>query len=161
LNFNFSKTINNWWEMEGFVGMEYSWFRLDAYGQNRFYNGVNGWIDISNTFYLNKSKTFVAELHAYYYSARQKDYKHWREMSLFDGGVKAMLLDKKLILGLTFEDPFQKAYWDQKNEVNGTEEFSYDNGRLASFSVTYKFGNNSIKSKKERSEGNEEIQRAR
>jgi hypothetical protein len=103
----------------------------------------------------------VAELHCYYYSARQKDYKRWGEMSLLDGGIKAMLLDKSLILGLSFEDPFQKAYWDQKNQVNGTEEFSYDNARLATFSLTYKFGNSSLKSRRDRSESNEEIQRAK
>jgi hypothetical protein len=161
ISFNFSKSIARWWDVQGYAGGEYSWFRLNAYGQDRFYNGVNGWIDVSNTFYLNKNKTLIGELHAYYYTARQKDYKRWGEMSVVDGGIKALLLEKKLTLSLFLDDLFQKAYWDQKNAINGTEEFSYDNARLATFSVSYKFGNSNLKSRRERSESVEEIQRAR
>jgi len=161
LNFNWSRSLTKWWDVQGFIGIEYSRFTLFAYGQNRFFSGVNGWGDLSNTFYLNHDKTIVAELHCHYYTPRQKDYKRWEEMSVFDGGVKAMLLNKNLTIGLYIEDPFKKAYWDQTNQVNGTEEFSYDNAFLGTLSITYKFGSTSLKAKKDRSEANEEIQRAR
>jgi outer membrane receptor protein involved in Fe transport len=161
VNFNASQTITKWWEIQGFAAVQYSRFTLHAYEQNRFFASVNGWIDLSHTFYLNKNKTLIAELHTSYYTPRQKDYKRWEEMSLVDGGLKALLFDKNLTLGFIFDDLFQKAYWDQKNSINGTEEFSYDNARLVTISANWKFGNSNLKSKRDRSEANEEIQRAK
>jgi outer membrane receptor protein involved in Fe transport len=161
LTLNFNRSICKWWDIQGSTGTEYSRFRLNAYNEERFFDGFNGWIEIQNTFYLNKKRTLIAELHSYYYTPRQKDYKRWEEMSVLDGGVKAMFFNKNLVLGFFFEDPFNKAYWDQKNQINGTTEFSFDNAALVNFSVTYKFGNNTLKGRREKSDSVEEIQRAR
>ncbi len=158
--YGFSHTVAKWWELHGNISAEYSRFRLQAYGQDNFYDGINGWIDVNNSFYLNKKKTLLADLHGYYYTPRQKDYKRWEEMSNFEGGIKALMMDKNLVIGLTFEDPFAKAYWFQTNKVNGTTEYSYDDGRIATLSVTFKFGNVNVKSRN-KSDSNEEIQRAR
>ena len=103
--------------MNGNISAEYGRFQTNAYGKKQLYQSTNGWIDIYNSFSLNKKKTLLADLHGYYYTPRQKDYKRWEEMSMFDGGVRALLMDKNLVVGLSFEDPFAKAYWMQTNQV--------------------------------------------
>lgn len=160
-SYGFAYTVAKWWELNGNISAEYSRFQMNAYGERKTYDGVNGWIDINNSFYLNKKKTLVADLHGYYYTPRQKDYKRWEEMSMFDGGIRAMLMNNNLVLGLSFEDPFAKAYWQQTNLQNGTTEYSYDDGRIVTLSVTFKFGNTNVKGRKDKGDSNEEMQRAR
>ena len=159
--YGFGFSPAKWWDMNGNITGVYGRFKTRAYGENQILDGTNGWIDISNSFSLNKKKTLMADLRGFYYTPRQKDYKRWEEMSNFEGGIRALLSDKNLILAMAFEDPFAKAYWQQTNYMNGTREYSYDDGRLITLSVTLKFGNNNIKSKKDKSDNNEEIQRAR
>ncbi len=160
-SFGFAYNVTKWWEFRGDINGQYSSFSLNGYGSENSYSGYNGWINVSNTFYLNKSKTIIAELNGYYYTPRQKDYKLWAEMSDIDGGIKAMFLNKCLTIGINFEDPFQKAYWFQTNKLNGATEYSYDDGRFVCLTVSYKFGNKNIRAKRERSEAIEEIQRAK
>jgi hypothetical protein len=143
--YGFGFSIAKWWDLNGNISAEYSRFQMNAYGKKQLYESRNGWIDIYNSFYLNKKKTLLADLHGSYYTPRQKDYKRWEEMSCFDGGIRALLMDKNLVVGLSFEDPFAKAYWMQTNQVNGTTEYSYDDGRILTLSVTLKFGNSNVK----------------
>lgn len=161
LNYNLEYSVAKWWDLSGNIGLEYSNFRMTGYGQDKHYEGYSAWIDISNSFYLNKKKTLLADLHAYYYSPRQKDYKRWDEMSTIDGGIRALLMHKNLILGVSFEDPFAKAFWLQTNLENGTSEYTYDDARIVTISATFKFGNNKLKARKDRLDNNEEIMRAR
>lgn len=161
LNFSFSETPAKWWELNGEISGTYNQFWLNAYGKENTYSGISGWIELNNSFYLSRNKTLIAELNGYYYSPRQKDYKLWREMHNIDGGIKALLLDKTLVIGLAFDDPFATSSWFQTNKENGTTEYSYDDQRSLSFSLSYKFGNKNMKTKKERAETIEEILRAK
>lgn len=161
LDFSFSKNLAKWWELNGEASGVYNQFWLNAYGSENVYNGFSGWVELNNTFYLNKTKTLIAELNGYYYSPRQKDYKLWKEMQNINGGIKALLLDKTLTIGLAFDDPFAVSSWMQINKENGTREYSYDDERSVSLSVSYRFGNKNLRGKREKLETIEEIQRAK
>jgi hypothetical protein len=160
VNFSFSQNLAKWWDLNGEASATYNQFLLNAYGHENTYQGLSGWMELNNTFYLNKKKTLIAELNGYYYSPRQKDYKLWREMHCIMGGVKALLLDKALAVGVAFADPFATSGWYQTNKEIGTAEYSYDDERSVSVSLSYRFGNKNLKAKN-RAEATEEIQRAK
>ncbi len=158
--FSFSQSPARWWDLYGELSCTYNRFVLNAYGSQNTYDGWSGWIEINNTFYLNKKKTLIAELNGYYYSPRQKDYKLWKAMQNISGGIKALLLNKALAVAIAFDDPFATSVWYQTNKAIGTKEYSYDDERSVSVSMSYKFGNRNLKAKN-RYEATEEIQRAR
>jgi hypothetical protein len=136
----------------------YSYFRLHYYGDAVVLTGINEWFETGNSFSLNKSRTLAAEVSGYYYTPRQKDFKRWAEMSNIEVGIKALFLDKNLIIALDMEDLLKKAYWLQTNVMNNAFEFSNDNSYGGRLSVTYKFGNKNVKGKRDRN-ASEEMQR--
>ena len=151
--------VTKWWESRNSINAVYNYFKLHYYYNSTVVlDGFNEWFETDNSFFLNKSKTLSAELGAYYYTPRQKDYKRWGAMTNITLGIKALFLDKNLIVALEMEDLLAKAYWQQTNVINGTTEFSYDNSRGGRLSVTYKFGNKNVKGRRDRNV-NEEIQR--
>lgn len=160
-NFSFSEDPADWWNLNGEVSATYNRFLLGAYGRANTYEGWSGWMELNNTFYLNKKKTLIAELNGYYYSPRQKDYKLWRSMRNINGGFKALLLNKTLMAGIVFDDPFATSAWHQTNKETGTTEYSYDDERSVGVSMSYRFGNKNLKGRRDKSEAIEEIQRAR
>jgi outer membrane receptor protein involved in Fe transport len=150
--------VTKWWETRSSINAGYNRFSLNYYNQQVMLDGFNPWLECYNSFYLNKNKTFTAEFNTYYYAPRRKDYKLWGEMSTLDIGMKLMLMDKNLIIALYLEDLMARAYWQQTNVINGTNEYSYDNARGGRISLTYKFGNKNVKTKQS-DHSNEEIQR--
>ncbi|MCW3120989.1 MAG: TonB-dependent receptor, partial [Flavipsychrobacter sp.] len=158
VNVSAQLTIKKWWEARGSVNCGYGRYKLHYYMAETTLAMVNQWFDINNTFFLNKNKTLSAEIFAYYYTPRQKDYKVWADQSTFDINFRWLLLDKNLTIAVHFEDLMAKAYWLQTNAFNGTREYSYDNARGCRLSVTYKFGNKNVKIKLS-DHSNEEIQR--
>ena len=157
---SFGVTIQpaKWWEFHGSINGEYSDFKPNHY-DNTSYAGYTGWIDGSNSFFLDKKRNFSAEISGYYHAPRQKDYKRWDRMSSVNVGVKAQLLDKNLIITFNIDDMFRKTFWYQTNLVNGTTEYSYDDEQSVRLAVTYKFGNKSAKARRQHNTENEELQR--
>jgi hypothetical protein len=150
--------ITKWWDTRSTINAGYCYYRLHYYNTETILTGINEWFETNNSFYLNKDKTITAELNAYYYTPRRKDYKIWADMSTFDINFRWMLLDKNLIIAVHLEDLMAKAYWRQTNVFNGTNEYTYDGARGGRLSVTYKFGNKNVKIKMS-DHSNEEIQR--
>jgi outer membrane receptor protein involved in Fe transport len=149
-----------WWECRVSVNGEYNYFKLDHFNGPSKLSSFFPWFETNNSWLLDSKKTWSAELYAYYYGSRQKDYKVWSEMSTVNIGVRKTMLKNNLILALNLDDIFAKAYWFQTNVVNGAKEYSYDNEQGVRFAVTYKFGNKNIKGKRDRNTISEEIQRA-
>jgi outer membrane receptor protein involved in Fe transport len=159
MNFSYQFDLKKWWQSRNSVNAVYNHFNLHYYNQRNTFSGFNEWFETGNSFYLNKNKTISAELEAYYYTPRQKDYKKWAELSSINIGIKILLLDKNLIIVLNLEDLMAKGYWLQTNVYNGSIAYSYDNARGGRLSVTYKFGNKNLKGRRDRNISNEEIQR--
>jgi outer membrane receptor protein involved in Fe transport len=148
-----------WWEFRVSLNLEHNDFKLRHFNRTDHLNSTFPWADMNHSFVLDKKKTLTAELYAYYYGQRQKDYKIWGEMSMVNIGIRKTVMNNNMILALNFDDIFAKAYWYQTNIVNGTTEYSYDNEQGVRFSLTWKFGNKNIKGKRDKA-ALEEIQRA-
>lgn len=147
----------SFWELNGSINGGYVQFSGAAGNSATRFSGFNWWVDVNNSFYLNKKRTWAAELSAFYYSPRQRDYVYWAEMKSVSFAIRCQLLEKKLTITLAGEDVFATSYWLQTNEVNGTREYSYD-GHAYRLSIRYNFGNKNVKSVQQKSL--EEIQRA-
>ncbi|RYD57593.1 MAG: TonB-dependent receptor [Sphingobacteriales bacterium] len=148
-----------WWEFRVGINLEHNDFKLSHFGRTDRLNSTFPWADMNHSFVLDKKKTLTAEVYAYYYAQRQKDYKIWGEMSTVNIGIRKTFMNNNMILALRFDDIFAKAYWFQTNIVNGTTEYSYDNEQGVGLSLTWKFGNKNIKGKRDKAVV-EEIQRA-
>jgi len=147
-----------WWEINGDLNVGYNQFNPETKDANR-YTSIIFYGNANNAFYLNKSRTFVGELNGYYYTPRQNDYKLWKKIWAVNIGLRAVFYQKKLSVAIYGDDIFATSYWLQINQQNGTNEYSYDDERAIRISCTYKFGNQKVKGKHERS-GVDEIQRA-
>ncbi len=145
-----------WWELSGNINGGFMKFESKEASGNAAYSGFNWWVEATNDFYLNKSKTLSAELSGYYYSPRQRDYVYWDAMSTVGFGFRYQMLNKNLVIAFDGEDIFATSYWLQTNKLNNTKEYSYD-GHSYRLSVSYKFGNKNIRTKQVKS--TEEIQR--
>jgi len=156
---NINATLNpaNWWECVLALNGTNSYFK-PYQNATKTYNTFYASIQYNNSFYLNKQKTFSAEISGYYNTPRQRDIRRWQEVSCINIGLRLMLMGKSLILTLNGDDILAKAYWININLANGTRAYSYDDERSIRFSATYKFGNKNIKNRRDRNTP-EEIQR--
>lgn len=156
---NLDATLNpaDWWECAVALNGAYSRFEPYHFGTAQ-YTALLGSFEYNSTFYLNKKKTFSAELNGYYNTPRQRDFRQWEEMYCINIGFRLMLLDKNLILSVNGDDITGTASWRLTNLANGTQEYYYDDERSIRFSLTYKFGNKNIKRRKDQSTP-EEVQR--
>jgi hypothetical protein len=157
LEIDYTLQPTKWWEVMGNINGGFMKFNATTSGTKNEFSKFNWWTEITNNFYLNKSKTLIAELSGYYYSPRQRDVVYWAEMSAVGFGIRYMLLNKNLSIAVAGDDIFAKSYWLQTNKLNNTVEYSYD-GHSYRLSISYKFGNKNIKGKQVKSL--EEIQRA-
>lgn len=125
------------------------------------YSGWGGYTSTNNTFTLNKSRTFLASLN-YYYVFPSLSYGRSDDASSLDIGFKYLALDKKLALGLNFDDIFktsQPKFTDfSKGFIQSFNQY-YDSRRIR-ISLTYKFGNSKISVNKRESGNEDEKKRA-
>lgn len=150
-----------WWECRVNTSFDYRRYDLeDQFGSRSRFDVWYWWFQSTHSFTLNKSKTLFAEINGYYNSPRRRDYRQWEEMSCINLGFKALLCDRKLVVALNANDIFAKAYWMITNTPNGATQYTYDDERSLRLSITYKFGNNSVKNKRDRATTTEEMQRA-
>ncbi|RYE24821.1 MAG: TonB-dependent receptor, partial [Sphingobacteriales bacterium] len=150
-----------WWECNveasGFINV----FNSTYYQTGTVsYKSLGMYGQIGNTFTLNHAKTLFAEL-GYNYTSRQiDDFDIQLPNSNLSAGIKAMLMKKKLVVALTANDILKTDLWRMSNQFNGTQQNNYYDSRSIFASVTWKFGNSSVKAKRERSTGADESGRA-
>jgi hypothetical protein len=121
------------------------------------YSGWSGYTTAYNTFTLNQSKTFFGSLYYEYVYPSVSNFSKQSSSSNTTIGLKYMMLDKKLTLGLSFEDVFRSDYTSSSNNSSNIEQTykQYYDTRIVKLSVSYKFGNKKISLEK-REIGNEE-----
>lgn len=150
------------WELnaEGHATFNHYKGMLDGVSYNTKTN-VLYTFEVNNTIALNKGKTLVAELGFNYTSDGQIDFarKQYAWSSL-DAGIKALLCDKKCTLAITGSDLFRQDKWYVMNRYNGTVQRGYFDSRVLSLAFSWKFGNDTIKAKRERNDATEETKRA-
>ncbi len=146
LNLNYSDTFFKFWETNLSTSLSYSdsqILKFDAISQN----GLYLYYSANNTFQLNKQKTFFMLLN-YWQSLPSKSGNGFSESTgNFSAGIKMSLMEKALQLNLSVNDIFRQSGY------RGTEYFSdniqtyhnYWDARKLTFSITYNFGNQKVK----------------
>lgn len=151
LTVSFPVPVTKWWRMQNNVSTYYQHYQT-------FYSGVPYDVKIvaynlytSNNFTL--SKTLSAELSGWYNSASQYGFYRANPQGGFSLGVQKKLMEGKANLKLNVNDPF----W--LNQFNGRAVVQDINFRVRSrwesrrvnLTFTYRFGNQNVKSARQRS----------
>lgn len=144
------------WEASAEVSFYYNEVNpfVDIYAPK--YSGWGGYTVLNNSITLNKAKTFIASIN-YTYNYPSLGVGIATENSSLDAGFRYLAFDKKLTVGLNFEDIFKNNYTTYENYTSGIRQnfTQYYDTRLVRLSLSYKFGNNKI-SIKQRNIGNQD-----
>lgn len=135
-----------WWESSIDLSISYGEFNPYVAIMAKRYSGWQGYIATNNILTLNQSKTFFVSTYYQYNSPSKVGYNTATSSSTLDVGFKYITLDKKLTIGVMFEDVFRKnfsIYQNFSSEILQNFKQYYDT-RLFRFSLSYKFGNSKI-----------------
>lgn len=152
--------FNKWSRWNSFTGFNISYQSVNS--KIDFIRSVGGWnayLYSNNDFTLNKSKTLFVSVNYSWQPPGTYQIFQISALHMLDVSVQALFFKKKLSLGVTLRDllngqrPVISYY---SNDVK-TSVQSYNDSRVLRVSVSYKFGNDNLKSK-ERNFGNEEEQ---
>lgn len=152
--------FNKWSRWNSFTGFNISYQSVNS--KIDFIQSIGGWnayLYSNNDFTLNKSKTLFVSVNYSWQPPGTYQIFHISDLHMLDVSVQALFFKKKLSLGVTLRDllngqrPVISYY---SNDVK-TSAQSYNDSRVLRISVSYKFGNDNLKSK-ERNFGNEEEQ---
>jgi len=118
----------------------------------------SGSISSNNTATLNRAKTLFVELGVYYQFPQLIGYTKSNAYYSISGGVKAQLLEKKLILALNASDIFKTFKPEFSSTINGVHQIfsSYPDYRNIRITVTYNLWNSKARQKRTNQKGNEE-----
>lgn len=153
--YNFNKW--SWWN--SFTGFNINYQNVKSKTDViQSIDGYNAYFYSNNDFTLNKSKTtFFSVNYGLQLPGRYQIF-HISTMNILDISMKFLLLDKKLTLTVTGQDLLNGQRPVISYESNGvkTDFKSYGDTRGFRISLSYKFGNNNLKSAQDRNFGNED-----
>ncbi|WP_118974999.1 outer membrane beta-barrel family protein [Taibaiella koreensis] len=160
--FNASLTFNPlpFWETSTqFFGV-YNRFHTTYYNTGQPGSGRPAFsLETDHTFTLNRSKTLMAQIHGNYYGKAQDDVDIQSAGGSFDIGMKVLLFRKKITVSAYVSDLFRTDIVAFVNAYNGTYQHRYFDSRSLRIALSWKFGNNDLKARKER-KANEDTRRA-
>jgi hypothetical protein len=154
------KDLFPWWNTYTNIVIGYSEILPFVDILQKKYSGWNAYTSSYNTFTINKNKTLLATLYYEYSYPSISGYSQKGASSTLDICFNYLCFDKKLSLGLNFEDILKTDYSTTTNNSSGIYQTykQYYDTQLFRFSVSYKFGNKKIKVEK-KEESNDEIDR--
>ena len=145
-----------WWESTAEASAYYNEVNpfIDVYAPK--YSGWGGYTSTTNTFTINKAKTLISSLN-YTYNYPSVGVGFSSSYSSLDIGFRYLAFEKKMTIGLNFEDIFKSNYATTSLETQDILQTfkQYRDTRLIRLSLSYKFGNNKIQVK-QRNIGNQE-----
>lgn len=154
LNAMASVTPFGWWDAQIQSGLQHQNLQSKIYSAaDRSYKNLSYYIGVNNAFRLNKSGTFLAEINFYYLSKFRDDFLETQPAGNLDAGLKALLFDKRLSISLNGSDILASQKWRGVHVVTEQRIDNYFDTRNVRWTMQYKFGNNKIKGKRERSLG--------
>lgn len=125
-------------------------------------NGINFRFYTNNNFFLNTDKTIQLEA-TFMYSPKQP-YVLFKmnSMSALNIGIKALFLDKKLETTLSIQDIYKGMKFSAITYTNSVQQVyaNYNDSRSITLSMSYKFGNDKLKSKNKELKTNDIKERA-
>ena len=146
-----------WWEMQAQLSIQMQRLRSKEYTTiEQSYTIPVYYASLNQSFALNPSRTLVAEANLFYLSQYREDFLEIDPVGSVDLGIKALLLDKKLVLALNASDLFATQRGRGKHVVTGQTIDNYFDTRNVRFSITYKFGSTKVKARRTRDTGIEE-----
>ena len=161
---NISFNITKFWETSNDIYLYYLKATATIPEVKAENKGFTAYIGTNNTFILNTKKTIFATLNYWYQFPEASDLDNANAYSQLDAGFKALLLNKKLIFNLSVSDILKtsRITYTSYNGNNIKTTFSnYNDNRRLNLSLTYRFGNNKIRSKNHRGSNNEEKSRTK
>lgn len=145
------------WELQGQLSAQMQQLKSREYtSTEQSYSLPLYYLSLSNSFTLNRSRTLIAELNGFYLSRSREDFLELRPMGAIDAGLKVLLLDKRLVLGLNASDMLASQKARGRHIVTGQTIDNYFDTRNVRFTASYKWGNSKLKARRERSTGIEE-----
>ena len=155
LSFNYD--LFPWWNTSINLSTGYAEIKPFVDILSSKYSGWSGYSSAYNTFTFNHSKTLIGTIYYEYIYPSISGFGRKTSSSTTYVGLKYLMLNKKLTIGLNFEDLFRSDFSTYSNNSSNIEQSykQYYDTRLVRLSLTYKFGNKNISVKK-REIGNEE-----
>lgn len=152
--------FNKWSRWNSFTGFSVNYQFVNS--KIDFVQSVRGWNSYfysNNDFTLNKSKTLLASVNYGLQLPGRYQIFQISTMHMLDVSIQALFFKKKLSLGVTWQDVLNGQRPIISYHSNGVKTTiqSYNDSRALRISISYKFGNDNLKSK-ERNFGNEEEQ---
>ena len=151
LTVSFPVSVTKWWRMQNNVSTYYQHYQT-------FYSGVPYEVTIvaynlytSNNFTL--SKTLSAELSGWFNSPSQYGFYRANPQGGFSLGVQKKLMDGKANLKLNVNDPFWLNQFNGRavvQDINFRVRSRWESRRI-NLTFTYRFGNQDVKSARQRS----------
>ena len=132
----------NRWESNVQLTAYYGTFSSAYYNelQTSKYSKSSFTVSVNNSVFLNENKTWLAEVNFVYQANQQSDFDLEYAAGNLDIGIKAMFLDKRLIVALESADILATDRARLKNLYNQSLTNNYEDERELRFSLTYKFG---------------------
>ena len=154
---NFTYDDIDWWtsNINWDVNYSYSKFDLEQNQDNK--EGFNSFVSTNNDFSLNADKTVVAGLNYWYSFPGIDGIFKTKSSSSLDISLQFLILDKNLNITVRGSDIFKTAIQERTTNINGVyQKFkNYYDTRQLWIMLSYKFGNQNIKTRKHET-GNEE-----
>ncbi|WBL20816.1 TonB-dependent receptor domain-containing protein [Zunongwangia sp. HRR-M8] len=150
----------HWWTNVNNLDLNYakSTFNLEQPQADR--NGFNSRVSTNNDFNLNSEKTIIGGLNYWYQFEGVDGIFETQAQSSLGLSLQFLLLDKDLNISLRGEDLFKNAIERKTAKINGvTQEIrNFYDSRQFWLSVSYKFGNDNLKVRSQKS-GNTDTER--
>lgn len=150
LTISFPVNVTKWWRMQNNVSTYYQHYQTIYSGTPYEVKLVAYNLYTSSSFTLNK--TLSAELSAWYNSASQYGFYQARPQGAFSVGVQKKLMDGKANLKLNVNDPFWLNQFNGRavvQDINFRVQSRWESRRI-NLTFTYRFGNQNVKSERQR-----------
>jgi hypothetical protein len=145
------------WEMQAQLSVQMQQLRSKEYtAVEQSYTLPSYYVSLNHSFSLDKERTWIAEANFFYLSRYRDNFLEIDPVGSIDLGIRAQLLDKKLVLALNASDLLATQRGRGRHVVTGQMIDNYFDTRNVRLTATYKFGNAKLKARRERNTGIEE-----
>lgn len=161
LSENYSFDPVDWWKSNLSLNLNYSRSSFDLESANNR-EGFNSFLSANNDFELNAEKTILGGVNYWYSLPGVDGIFKTKARSSFDVSLQFLLLNKNLNVTLRGSDLFRDALQQRTTNINGVRQElnSYFDTRQFWLILTYKFGNQDIKTRENKGGNQEERNRS-
>ncbi len=162
LSQNYSFEPFKWWSSNNSFDVNYSRATSFYEGTEPETEAFTASVSSYNDFRLNPDRTLLASIGCWYNFPYLDGVYSFERMSALSAGLQALLLDKNLTVALNFYDLLRMQEMESTVVFNGVDQLGiyYWDHRAVQLSVSYSFGNQDLRVRRNRSGNQEELRRA-